>query len=274
MRYIGQPLKRFEDRGLVTSHGSFVDDIQLPDMLYAAVLRSSHAHARIRVIDGSVARHSPGVVAVLTGEDVAGLLRDVPTRAMAGGWEVAEMHAVGQPVLARGKVCYVGQPVAIVVAQNRYQARHALERIRAEYEPLPPLLDPLAAMHADVPPIHQELGTNVGLRVYHEGGDVASAFSQADRVVQQRYHVQRLAPVPLETRGVAAHYQPQEDFLTVWNATQAPHRVRRYLAELLNRSEARMRVVAADVGGASAKKAARSPRTWRYRTSPSSWADR
>jgi aerobic carbon-monoxide dehydrogenase large subunit len=254
MRYIGQPLKRFEDRGLVTGHGSFVDDIQLPDMLYAAVLRSSHAHARIRFIDGSVARSSPGVVAVLTGEDIAGLLRDVPTRAMAGGWEVAEMNAVEQPVLARGKVCYAGQPVAIVVAQTRYQARDAMERIRAEYEPLPPLLDPLEAMQADVPPIHQELGTNVGLRVYHEGGDVASAFSQADRVVQQRYHVQRLAPVPLETRGVAAHYQPQEDFLTVWNSTQAPHRVRRYLAELLNRSEERMRVVAADVGGGFGEK--------------------
>src|SRR5262245_63435792 len=112
MLYIGQPLKRFEDLGLVTGHGSFVDDIQLPDMLYAAVLRISHAHARIRFIDGSVARRSPGVVAVLIGEDIAGLLRDVPTRAMAGGWEVTEMNAVEQPVLARGKVYYVGQPVA------------------------------------------------------------------------------------------------------------------------------------------------------------------
>jgi carbon-monoxide dehydrogenase large subunit len=102
---IGQPLKRFEDRGLVTGHGAFVDDMQLPAMLYAAVLRSSHAHARIRVIDGSVARSAPGVVAGLTGEAIAGLLREVPTRAMAGGWDVAELNAVEQPVLARGRVC-------------------------------------------------------------------------------------------------------------------------------------------------------------------------
>jgi aerobic carbon-monoxide dehydrogenase large subunit len=173
---------------------------------------------------------------------------------MAGGWEVAEMKPVEQPVLAREKVCYAGQPVAIVVARDRYQARDAMERIQAEYEPLPPLLDPIEAMQAHATPIHPELDTNVGLRVYHEGGDLASAFSQADRVIQQRYHVQRLAPVPLETRGVAAHYQPTEDFLTVWNSTQAPHRVRRHLAELLNRSEARMRVSAADVGGGFGEK--------------------
>src|SRR5919201_6677251 len=136
MPYIGQPLKRFEDPRLVTGDGSFVDDIQRPDMLYAAVLRSPYAHARLRSIDVAAARQSPGVVAVLTGEDIAGVLKDVPTRAMAGGWEVAEMRAVEQPVLARGRVCYAGQPVAIVVAQNRYQARDAAERIRVEYDPL------------------------------------------------------------------------------------------------------------------------------------------
>jgi aerobic carbon-monoxide dehydrogenase large subunit len=254
MRYSGQPLKRMEDPRLVTGQGSFVDDIQLPDMLHAAVLRSPHAHARLRAIDVSAARSRPGVVAVLTGEDIAGVLKDVPTRAMVGGWEVDEMKPVEQPVLARERVCYVGQPVAIVVAQDRYLARDAMEHIQVDYEPLPPVIDPYEAMSEGATPIHPEVGTNVGLRIYHEGGDLQAAFAQADRVIEQRYHVQRLAPVPLETRGVAAHYQPQEDFLTVWNSTQAPHRVRHHLAQLLNRPERRMRVIAPDVGGGFGEK--------------------
>src|SRR5215510_5049976 len=146
MPYTGQPLKRFEDPKLVTGQGSFVDDIQLPDMLHAAIVRSSHAHARIRAIDVTVARRMVGVVAILTGADIAGVLEDVPTRAMVGGWEVDEMKPVEQPVLARGKVCYVGQPVAIVVAQDRYLAGDAVERIQVDYEPLVPVLDPHEAM--------------------------------------------------------------------------------------------------------------------------------
>jgi carbon-monoxide dehydrogenase large subunit len=173
---------------------------------------------------------------------------------MAGDLSVDDMKLVEQPVLARGKVCYVGQPVAVVVARSRYQARDALEGILVDYEPLTPVLDPMAAMREDAIAIHQEVGTNLGLRVSHEGGDVAAAFAQVDRVVQQRYHVQRLAPVPLETRGVAAHYQADEDLLTVWNSTQAPHRVRRYLAPLLKRSEDRIRVIAVDVGGGFGEK--------------------
>jgi carbon-monoxide dehydrogenase large subunit len=254
MRYTGQPLKRVEDPHLVTGKGSFVDDVQLPDILYAAILRSPHAHARLRSIDVAAARTMTGVVTVLTGADIAGVLGDVPTRAMVGGWEVDAVQPVEQPVLARGKVCYVGQPVAIVVAQDRYLARDALERIRVDYEPLPPVLDPFAAMQEDGTLIHETLESNVGLRVAHEGGDLATAFAQADRVIQQRYHVPRLAPVPLETRGVAASYQPQEDFLTVWNSTQAPHRVRRYVAQLLDRPESRVRVIAADVGGGFGEK--------------------
>src|SRR5919109_4680436 len=170
MRYSGQPLKRFEDPRLLTGQGSFVDDIRLPDMLHAAVLRSPHAHAHLRTIDASAARSHHGVEAVLTGTDIAGVLEDVPTRAMVGGWEVDEMKPVEQPVLASTKVCYVGQPVAIAVAQDRYLARDAVQRIQVDYDPLPPLLEPLEALHADAPPIHPALGTNVGLRINHQGG--------------------------------------------------------------------------------------------------------
>ena len=130
MSYTGQPLKRFEDPRLLTGQGSFVDDIQLPEMLHACVLRSPHAHARIRSIDSAAAHALPGVMAVLTGDDLAGVLRDLPTRAMEGEWQVEEVNAPEQPVLARGNVCYVGQPVAVVVARDRYTARDAVDLIR------------------------------------------------------------------------------------------------------------------------------------------------
>ena len=254
MSYSGQPLKRLEDPRLVAGKGSFVDDFHLPNMLYASVLRSFHAHALIRSIDVSAARSLPGVVAVLTGEDIAGEVKDLPTLAMKGGWAVDEMSPMGHPVLAKTKVCYVGQPVAVVVAQERYLARDAVEFIQVDYEPLPPVLDPFAAIQEGATPIHQELGTNLGLRINYGGGNLEAAFAQADRVIQQRYHVQRLAPVPLETRGVVAHYQPQEDLLTIWNSTQAPHQVRQDVAQLLNRPESRVRVIAPDVGGGFGEK--------------------
>src|SRR4029453_2958977 len=123
MSYAGQPLKRLEDPRLLTGHGSFVDDLYLPGMLYARVLRSPHAHAHLRAIDIEAARRLPGVVAVLTGADIAGALGDLPTRAMEGEWQVELMHGPEQPVLARDKVCYVGQPVAVVVGKDRYVVR-------------------------------------------------------------------------------------------------------------------------------------------------------
>jgi aerobic carbon-monoxide dehydrogenase large subunit len=256
MSYAGQPLKRLEDPRLLTGNGSFVDDIRLPDMLHACVLRSPHAHARLRAIDVEAARRLPGVVAVLTGVDIAGALHDLPTRAMEGEWQVEAMHAPEQPVLARDKVCYVGQPVAIVVARDRYMVRDAMELIQVDYEPLRPILDPLEAVREDSSPIHEHLETNIALRIRHDrqGHDLDAAFARADRIVRQRYEVQRLAPIPLETRGLVAHYQPQEDLLTIWASTQGPHRVRRQLARLLNRPESRVRVIAPDVGGGFGEK--------------------
>jgi aerobic carbon-monoxide dehydrogenase large subunit len=256
MSYAGQPLKRLEDPRLLTGKGSFVDDIRLPDMLYACVLRSPHAHAHIKTIDGAAARQLPGVATVLTGDDIAGELGDLPTRAMEGEWQVEAMNAPEQPVLARSKVCYVGQPVAIVLARDRYTARDAVELIQVDYEPLQPILDPLEAAREDSSPIHAQLGTNIALRIRHDrqGHDLDAAFARADRIIRQRYQVQRLAPVPLETRGLVAYYQPQEDLLTVWASTQGPHRVRRQLARLLDRPESRVRVIAPDVGGGFGEK--------------------
>ncbi|MBI3326526.1 MAG: xanthine dehydrogenase family protein, partial [Nitrospinae bacterium] len=149
-----------------------------------------------------------------------------------------------------------GQPVAVVVARDRYVARDAVDRIQVDYEPLRPMLDPLEAAREDSSPIHEHLGTNIALRIHHDrqGHDLDRAFAQADRIIQQRYDVQRLAPVPLETRGLVADYQPQEDLLTIWASTQSPHRVRRQIAHLLNRPESCVRVIAPDVGGGFGEK--------------------
>jgi carbon-monoxide dehydrogenase large subunit len=247
--YVGQSIKRFEDPRLVTGKGAFVGDLTLPDMLHAAVLRSQHAHARLRGVEVSAARALPGVVAVLTGADIADVLSGIPTRAMTGERAVDALQAPEYPLLAHDKVCYVGQPIAVVVAQDPYVARDAVELITVDYEPLVPVLDPDAAARDDAPVIHEAMGTNVAMRLRQRAGDLEGAFAQADHVVRQRYVVQRVVPAPLETRGVLAQYEPQEDLLTVWNATQAPHRVKHFLVDLLQRSEQTVRVIAPDVGG-------------------------
>jgi carbon-monoxide dehydrogenase large subunit len=247
--YVGQPVKRVEAPKLLTGHGTFVEDIALPGMLHAAVLRSFYAHARIRSIDVSAARQWPGVAAVLTGVDIAGALADIPTREMLGERAVDALHAPEHPLLAQGKVCYVGQALAVVVAQDPSAAKDALERITVDYDPLTPILDPFEAVREDAPVIHHTLGTNVAMQVRHRAGDVDDAFARADHVIRQRYVVPRLTPAPLETRGVVAHYQPQEKRLTVWNSTQAAHRVKGYLSRLLHCPEEMLRVIAPDVGG-------------------------
>ena len=255
MTYTGQALKRFEDPRLVTGMGVFVDDVKLPGMLYASFLRSPHAHARIRAIDASEARSMPGVVAVLIGEDIAGVLTEIPPRVLEE-WEMDELQAPGLPTLAQGKVFFVGQTVAVVVAETRHLARDAVDMIAVEYEPLPAVLDPLEAASEGSMPLHEEIGTNVIMRKFHDrqGSGLDDAFTQADRVIRQQYNVQRLAPLPLETRGCVAHYQPEDDRLTVWASTQSPHRYRRMLADALDRPQDTVRVIAPDVGGGYGEK--------------------
>ena len=248
MSYLGRPVKRFEDARLIAGNGVFINDIKLPDMLYAVVVRSDHAHARIRSIDIAAARKLPGVVEVLTGADLAGALPDIPIRPM-GERAVEVFNAARHPVLARDKVCYVGQPVAVVVADNPYVAKDGAELVAIDYEPLAPVIDPDTATNEDMPVIHPDFGTNVSMRSVQEGGDIDQAFAQADHVVRQKYRVPRLAPSPLETRGVVADYDSATDLLTVWDSTQAPHQVKRYLAQMLERPEETIRVVAPDVGG-------------------------
>ena len=185
---------------------------------------------------------------VLTGADLAGKLPDLPIRPM-GDRSVDEFNPPEHPVLAQDKVCYVGQPVAVVVAKNPYLARDGAELVTVDYEPLIPVVNPVDAANEDVPVIHPHLGTNVAMRSVQEGGDIEKAFAQAAHIVRQRYEIPRLAPSSMETRGVIGNYDASGDLLTVWDSTQAPNQIKRYLAQMLGRPEESIRVVAPDVGG-------------------------
>ena len=252
MTYVGQSLKRFEDHRLLAGGSSYVDDIKLPGMVHALVLRSPHAHARIRSIDASAASQSPGVVAVFTADDLASVAENMPTSAGAGA---DFLTPPAHPVLANDKVCYVGQTVAIVVAETPEAAREGIEQVLVDYEPLTAVVDPMQAVQAGTTVVHPELGTNVVLETVNAGGDMAAAFNQADRVVRGQFHVQRLAPAPMEPRGLLADYRAADDLLTVWDSTQHPHDIRERLVEVLNRPESSIRVVAPDVGGGFGEKA-------------------
>jgi aerobic carbon-monoxide dehydrogenase large subunit len=251
MSYIGQPLKRREDPRLLTGGGTFVDDLQLPDKLYAVVVRSPHAHARVHAIDASAARRLPGVVHVLTAEELVGRVKDIPPRPTP---ELEGVSVPAHPVLARDKVCYVGQPVAVVVTRNRYLARDALERIDVDYQPLPPIMDPWEAAREGARPIHAAFGTNVAMRIRDGRGDLQTAFAQADALIRGRYDVPRLSPAPMEGRALLAHYQPEADLLTLWASTQVPHRLKNSVERLLTRPPGQVRVIAPDVGGGFGQK--------------------
>jgi aerobic carbon-monoxide dehydrogenase large subunit len=251
MSYVGQPIKRFEDPRLLTGQGTFVDDLHVPDMLYAVVLRSVYAHARIHAIDASAARRLPGVVQVVTAQDLVGKVKDIPPRPTP---ELEGVSVPEHPVLARDKVCYVGQPVAVVVAHDRYLARDALDRIEVDYQSLPPVMDPWDAAQEGAMLIHEAFGSNVAMRIREGRGDVQAAFAQADAIIRGRYEVPRLSPAPMEGRGLLVQYQSEADLLTLWASTQVPHRLKNSVQRLLMRPPRQMRVIAPDVGGGFGQK--------------------
>ena len=221
MQYIGKPLKRKEDPRLIQGLAHYVDDLQLPGMLYAGIVRSPHAHARIRSVDTSKAQTAPGVVAVLTGADVRGTIGPVPCAV-----QIPDMKPALRNVLATEKVLFVGEPVAVVVASDRYAARDAVDLVEVDYEPLTPVVDPEKAFAKGAPVLHPQFSDNVAYRWELEGGDLKKAFKQADKIIRQRIINQRLIPVAMEPRGVLADYKPGEKQLTVWSSTQIPHLLR------------------------------------------------
>lgn len=239
---VGSRIKRREDPRLIMGRGTYVDDVQLPRMTYAAILRSPYAHARIRSINVDRAKALPGVVAVITGADLQG--KNVPC-----GWTLPDMKVAPHPALAVGKVRYTGDAVAVVVAEERYIARDALDLIEVDYEPLPVVVDAEKAIEPGAPQLHDEVPNNTTFVWKVAGGDVDKAFREAEVVVKERIVNQRLIPNAIEPRGIVAQYNPGSGDLTMWSATQIPHLVRLLLSMVMGMPEHKIRVIAPEVGG-------------------------
>ena len=242
--FLGKPLKRKEDLRHLTGTGTFVDDIKLPRTLYATLLRSPHANARIARIDANKARACPTVQLVLTASDLTDGIKSLPAARPS-----EKLQSPPRPALAVSSVKYVGQPVALLVGSDPFIAEDALDLIEVDYEPFPAVVDPEAAMEPNSPKVHQELRDNIAYHATLEGGDLETAFAKADHIFHFTLANQRVAAAALEPRGVVANYNPGEETLTVWTSTQAPYDVRTELAKLLNLPENRVRVIAPDVGG-------------------------
>ncbi len=245
-RYFGERIKRTEDPRLLTGRGTFVDDIALPGLLHAALLRSPHAHARIRHINVRPAAQLASVVAVYTRADLPPVLQEplpklVPHHAL--------VHHKTQFALASEVVRHVGEPVALVVATSRYAAEDALDLIEVDYDPLPAVVDLEQAVQPGAPLVHEDIGTNVCAAYTQRVGKVEDALARADHIFTDRFVVDRGTAAPIECRGVVAQWEPRLRQLVVWDSTQAPIPIRNGLARLLDLPQANVRVIAPDIGG-------------------------
>ena len=241
--WVGRPLQRREDHRLLVGAGRYVDDMRPPGCAHVALLRSSHAHARIERIDVEAARRAPGVVAVVTGGEVRHLAPMPVNRLMP------DMRVPPHPIIAESLLHAAGTPVAAVVAENVYAARDALDLIDVTYEPLPALPEPEAAVAEGAPILFPEIERNRSFTRTLREGDAARGVATAARVVSLRVAQQRLAGVAMEPRVVLAVFDASTEELTLWVSCQAPFRIRAEVARLLELPESRVRVIAPDVGG-------------------------
>jgi carbon-monoxide dehydrogenase large subunit len=244
--FVGAPIPRKEDRALLTGRGRFIDNLSLPGTVHMHVVRSPYAHARIRDIDTSAAASAEGVVAVLTGADLAD---DWKGGSLPCAWPVTEDITMPPHLpLAVDKARYQGDGIAVVVATSRALAKDAAELVEVDWEPLPATVDPAAALEEGAPLVHEDLGTNRSYTWSLEAGEVEQAFANAAHKVSCRYYHPRLIPNAMEPRGVLAAAGPAGD-LTLYSATQIPHILRVTLAMTLGLTESQLRIVAPDVGG-------------------------
>src|SRR5688572_8720174 len=246
-RPFGARVRRKEDPRFLTGRGMFTDDVQIAGTVHTAFVRSPHAHARIRSIDLAAARGHPGVVAVYTGKDLA----DAGVNGIPVGWLLQGLKPSNHHAIAVEKVHYVGEAVAVIVAESAYAACDAAELVVVDYDPLPAVADAEQALAKGAPAVRDDGSDNVCFR--WQIGDAAAtdaAFSQAATVVRQRLVNQRLIPVAIEPRASLATYARATDELTLWVTSQAPHVHRLIMgAFVLGVPEHKFRVISPDVGG-------------------------
>jgi 3-oxo-Delta1-steroid hydratase/dehydrogenase large subunit len=238
-KWVGTPMKRVEDAALVTGRAEFIDNMTLPGMLHCAMLRSPHAHARIKSIDTSAAEKLPGVMGVVTGEDAKATT--APFASYPEGW--------GGYCIAVGKVMFVGQIVAAVAATSRYIAEDALELIEVEYEPLPPVMNALEAIKPDSPVINEARGNNIILQKLLTWGDVDTAFKEADQVFTEKFRWHRLGANPMETFGVISQFDPLEYGFTCHGSFQAQGQFALAVAMTMQCYPHKVRLIAHPHGG-------------------------
>lgn len=249
-KYFGQPVTRLEDKHLLTGRAKFIDDIQIPGMLHAAFLRSDYAHAVIKSIDVNEARKHPGVVAVYTAEDFGdywkvGPLQVPPPTAIKG----AQFNARPLPPIAKGKVRFSGEPIAVVIAESRYIAEDACEDIVFEAEPLPAVIDLEKGWEDTSVLVHDDLPSNMAALVKQEAGNYEEAKKQADVVISKRFVADHVAGGAMENRGFVVNWDERNQEMMVWATTQAPLPLRSAIANRAGLVENQVRVITPFIGG-------------------------
>src|SRR5712692_7862987 len=238
---VGRGVKPRKDLTLVQGLGTYIDDIKLPKMVHAVFVRSTYAHARIKKIDTANALSMPGVVYVMTGKEEA--------RQLVSWMSLPGLRQPERLSLAREKVRYVGEPVAVVVAKSLSMAEDAAELVEVEYELLDAVVDAEKALEPGSPLLYEDWKDNV---IFHDAlrsKGTEKAFAEADFVFKERLVSNRYSPTPIENRGVLAQYDSDKEYLTVWASTQFPHVMRTFLSQVLEFPENKIRVIAPNVGG-------------------------
>ncbi|MBX5444040.1 molybdopterin cofactor-binding domain-containing protein [Sphaerobacter sp.] len=245
-KMFGASVKRREDPRMITGRANYTDDVRLPGTLSLVILRSPYAHARIKSINVEKARQMPGVVAVYTGKDLVDSLAPVPCAWLPPN---SDLKVPEYRALAVDTVRYVGDGVAAVVAENRYQAQDAAAAIEVEYEMLPAVVDQEKATQDGAPQLYADVPNNTAFVWRLAGGDIDAALRDADVVVSQRLINHRLIPTAMEPRAAVAHYNPGSGELTLWCTSQNPHIHRLLMSAVTGIPETKIRVIATDVGG-------------------------
>jgi carbon-monoxide dehydrogenase large subunit len=245
----GKGISRNEDQVLLTGQALFVDDVNLPGMLHVAFLRSDYAHAKIQKIDTSEAKNHPGVIAVYTAEDLGEYWKPGPLLVSPPPIKDVVFNKRTQVPLAKEKVRHAGEAIAVVVAESRYIAEDAIEKIIVEMDPLDAIVDLEKALAADTILVHEDLDSNIAAHVVQQKGDYTGIKEKVHKIIKRRFFYDRGAAAAMENRGIVADWDKKSQKLTIWDTTQAPIPIRNGLSGMLGLSEHQVQVIAPFIGG-------------------------